>query len=223
MFTSHNEEDIHHLKSLFGLEELEDNRDFAATIAFPLGGPLSYPGGTWQELNWKPDYGSDDIWNFCSNITNAEAPENIASIDYDLAKYTNGDPWIGLGNYANYVKKFLVPTCDGVSIKACFGTQDETVWADTSNQGGRSYLYTLCVEGGGYQAAPLDGPTVLSRIVQADYTQVPPQSCHPYQLKYANQMAAMVHVVVSRRKTQPYPFSTGYTPVEQVRRSKCRC
>jgi hypothetical protein len=31
---------IHQMKSYFGLEDLEDNRDFAMTIAFPLGGPM---------------------------------------------------------------------------------------------------------------------------------------------------------------------------------------
>lgn len=100
--------------------------------------------GTWQELNWNPSYSSDDFWNFCSNVTNMDAPEAITEVDYALANYTGGEPWTNLGNYANYIKTALIPLCDGAPIDstACAGTQNQTYWADISNGGGRSYLYT---------------------------------------------------------------------------------
>lgn len=164
---------VREMKAIFGLEALENDGDFAMTIAFPLGGPMFYPTNTWQELNWNPEYNSEDFWNFCSNITNLDAPENITRIDYSLAQHTNGEPWTNLGNYANYIKKHIIPLCDGAAIDstACFGTQNESYWAETSNSGSRTYLYSTCTESGIYQAARPCGPSLISRALQVPYTQ----------------------------------------------------
>lgn len=99
---------------------LKDITDYKRALA------MNYPTNTWQELNWYPAYGSNDFFDFCSNVTNTKAPENVTSIDYALADYTNGEPWTNLGNYANYVKEVLVPLCaDGdINNSACFGTQN---------------------------------------------------------------------------------------------------
>lgn len=117
---------INQFKSFFGLESLSDNRDFAMTIAFPLGGPMNYPTNTWQELNWNTSYGSYDFWNFCTNVTNLNAPDNITAIDTALADRTNGQPWTNLGNYANYVKEVVLGYCESgdYNSTSCFGTQD---------------------------------------------------------------------------------------------------
>lgn len=40
---------IQQLKEIFGLGALTDIRDFAQTIGWPLGGPLTYPTNTWYE------------------------------------------------------------------------------------------------------------------------------------------------------------------------------
>ncbi|KAI9743707.1 MAG: hypothetical protein M1818_003023 [Claussenomyces sp. TS43310] len=130
---THNEAAIKELKIIFGLEALSDNRDFAQTIAFPLGGPMNYPTNTWQELNWAPGFGSDDFWHFCSNVSNIDSPEDITSADYTLAKYTNGEPWTNLGNYAHYVKQVVVPLCESGELdsSACFGTQNVTPQLET--------------------------------------------------------------------------------------------
>lgn len=164
------------MKSLFGLEALKDNRDFARTIAFPLGGPVFYPTNTWQELNWYPDYSSNDIWYFCHNITNADSPPNVTQLDYALAPYTNGESWTNLGNYANYIKNYIVPMCPDPSLidtttTGCFSTQNQSYWADTTNNNNRAYIYSSCTEAGIYQVARATGPTLLSRVVKLDYTQ----------------------------------------------------
>lgn len=90
---------------------------------------MNYPTGTWQELNWFPAYSSDDFWNFCSNVTNSNAPENITAVDKKLAKYTHGEAWTNLGNYANYIKEVIVPLCPSGDIDntSCFGTQNGLV------------------------------------------------------------------------------------------------
>ena len=170
-----NREAVNTFKSLFGLSSVTDDRDFAQTIAFPIGGPMNYPTSTWQELGWDPSFGSDDFWNFCNNVTNLYAPENITANDYILSNYTNGEPWTNLGNYANYVSKYVTdvycPSPDLLNTPTCFGTQNQTYYADTTNSATRSYLYSSCTESGTYQAAPETGPSLLSRVVKADYTQ----------------------------------------------------
>ncbi|QDS74972.1 hypothetical protein FKW77_005077 [Venturia effusa] len=189
---SKNKAAIQEFKNFFGLGELTDVRDFAQTIAFPLGGPLFYPTRSWQELDWFPKFLTEDFWLFCKNVTNPDAPANIKQVDYALSRYTNGKPWTNLGNYANYIQKYIVPTCDGAPIdsSACFSTQNgkppyqifqhrytlkicisETHYAETTNNGDRSYLYQTCTEMGWYQVAPKSGPALISKVLQVDYTQ----------------------------------------------------
>ncbi|KAI4247810.1 MAG: hypothetical protein LQ352_006090 [Teloschistes flavicans] len=173
LVSSNNLKGISDFKAVFGLEALKDNRDFAMTIAFPIGGPMNYPTNTWQELNWNSSYGSQDFFHFCSNVTNLDAPANITAVDTLLSNYSDGQPWTNLGNYAHYVKQTLLPLCDGVPIDstACFGTQNQTFYADTTNSAARSYLYSTCTEQGAYQVAPASGPSLISRVLQVDYTQ----------------------------------------------------
>jgi hypothetical protein len=172
---------VQQFKEIFGLGALEDIRDFAMTIAFPIGGPMNYPTNTWQEIIWSPTAGSPDFFNFCNNVTNADAPANITAVDYALANYTHGKPWFNLGNYANYVKQTLLPLCPSGDYNnvQCFGTQNQTFYADPSNGDARSYLYSACTEQGTYQTARKTGPSLISRVLQVDYTQqyVHPSSC----------------------------------------------
>ena len=119
---------IQMFKEIFGLGSLSDNRDFAMTIAFPLGGPMNYPTNTWQELSWlnlTTAPGSHDFWNFCGNVTNLNAPANITAVDSILANRTGGQPWTNLGNYANYVQQVVNPICTSgdYNSSSCFGTQ----------------------------------------------------------------------------------------------------
>ncbi len=120
---------------------------------------MNYPTNTWQELNWYPAYSGNDFFNFCSNVTNANAPADVTAIDAILASYTNGESWRNLGNYATYFKNNLLPFCPSGDYDSpnCFGTQNgmsafalhnfadkhpASYRADTHNRGGRSYLYT---------------------------------------------------------------------------------
>ena len=169
---------IQQLKDIFGLGTLSDIRDFAMTIAFPLGGPMNYPTNTWQELNWYPVYDHIDFFNFCNNVTNMNAPANITAVDTALSNYTNGEPWTGLGGYADYVKNVVVPLCPSEDLidtttPGCFSTQNETYYAITDNSALRSYLYTTCTEQGAYQTAPYDAdtPSLVSRVLDVGYTQ----------------------------------------------------
>ncbi|KAI2612986.1 peptidase S28 [Hypoxylon fragiforme] len=174
LLVSRNEtEAIEEFKALFGLEVLEDHRDFAAAIADPIGNPGFYHSNTWQELNWDDTYGSRDFFYFCGNVSDIDAPEEISQADYVLANYTGGEPWVGLGSYANYVKKFTLPLCPSGDYNSndCWGTQNASAWANIENTSTRSYLYTSCVEQGAYIAAPQTGPALLSRVIDTSYEQ----------------------------------------------------
>jgi hypothetical protein len=134
---------------------------------------MNYPTATWQELNWNPAYSYPDFFDFCSNVTDFNSPSNITAIDYVLANYTKGEPWINLGNYATYFKKNFLPLCPSGDFDStsCFGTQSQSFWANTANSDGRSYLYTTCTELGAYQAAPASGPSLIMNVLQPSYTQ----------------------------------------------------
>jgi hypothetical protein len=105
---------IKQFKALFGLEVLTDHRDFASAIVDPIGNPGTYFSNTWQELNWNSTYGSRDFFNFCGNVTDIDAPDEIAKVDYVMSNYTKGEPWIGLGGYA-----VSVVAASNVVLQAC--------------------------------------------------------------------------------------------------------
>ncbi|KAH8666347.1 extracelular serine carboxypeptidase-like protein [Xylariales sp. PMI_506] len=175
LVSSGNRGAVDQFKALFGLESLTDDRDFAQAIADPIGNPGSYPTATWQELNWFPAYGFNDFFEFCGNVSAVSPAPAVAAIDYALANYTNGEPWIGLGGYATYVRDYMLPqACPGgdYNSNACFGTQNASWWANVANSADRSYLYTSCTEQGAYIDAPAPGgPTLLSRVIDTSYEQ----------------------------------------------------
>jgi hypothetical protein len=165
---------VQELKEIFGLSALQDIRDFAQTIAFPIGGPLFYPSSTWQELNWNPEYAQRDFFDFCRNVTDIDAPSNTTDADFTLSKYTGGSRWKNLGNYVAYIKRVVLPLCDSGDYNSptCFGTQHPDYWANVTTRTRRSYLYTTCTEMGFYQAAyPWGEKSLISRVINANYTQ----------------------------------------------------
>ncbi|KUI56518.1 putative serine protease EDA2 [Cytospora mali] len=166
-----NTEAVEELKGIFGLESLTDDRDFAKTIAYPVGGPFDYPTDTWQELSWTDQ--NTQFWQFCGNVTDIDAPENITAVDEQMAKYTDGEAWENLGNYANYVKEVILPTCPSGDYASgdCFGQGNATFWTEEIDDGTRAYLYTSCTEMGLFQAAPKQGKSLLSRVMTGNYTQ----------------------------------------------------
>lgn len=173
LVTAGNRAAVDQFKAIFGFESLTDDRDFATAIANPIGNPGFYLANTWQELNWNPAYGANDFFEFCGNITNVDAPAEITQVDYTFANYTNGQPWTGLGGYADYIQKYLIPNCASGDLNSndCWGTQNASWWADVSNTGTRSYMYTSCAEQGAYIDSPTTGPTLLSRVINTAYEQ----------------------------------------------------
>ncbi|KAI1267834.1 extracelular serine carboxypeptidase-like protein [Xylariaceae sp. FL1019] len=172
LIAANNSAAIVQLKTIFGLESLTDHRDFATAITNPIGNPGSYLVDTWQELNWNSTYGARDFFWFCGNITDIDAPREVTDADYALSNYTKGEPWVGLGGWGNYMKKYVLPVaCPSGDYNSfdCWGTQHPEAWADVTKS--RSYLWTSCAEQGLYIDAPKEGPSLISRVVDTSYEQ----------------------------------------------------
>lgn len=93
-----------------------------------------------------------------------------------LSNYTNGQNWTGLGGWADYLKNVVVSMCpseDLIDTTECFSTQNETYYADPTNSGDRSYLWSTCTEAGAYQVAPWDPeqPSLVLHTLVPSYTQ----------------------------------------------------
>jgi len=76
---------INTFKAVFSLESLTNDRDFAVTIAFPIGGPMNYP---------------------TKNLARTRLG-HITTIDTALSQYTG--PMPGLGSHAIYVRNVVNP------------------------------------------------------------------------------------------------------------------
>lgn len=133
LVAANNSAAVAEVKAIFGLESLTDDRDFAKTIAYPIGGPFDYPTETWQELIWTDQQAQ--FWEFCTAVTDLDAPDNITTVDTQLAKYSNGTAWTNLGNYANYIKEVILPTCPSGNYAGgeCFGAGNGTFFRPTSS------------------------------------------------------------------------------------------
>jgi hypothetical protein len=112
------------------------------------GNPVSYDANSYQEIVWNPEFGSQDFFDFCRNVTNVNPPANVAQVDWQLANYTDNQPWVNLGNYAAYIKRVILPVCTSGAYNSfdCFGTQHPKQWASTNNTELRSYFYNSCIE-----------------------------------------------------------------------------
>ncbi|WWC91094.1 uncharacterized protein L201_006035 [Kwoniella dendrophila CBS 6074] len=148
-----------HLKSLFGLEELPSNEDFADVIS----GPLGY----WQAKNWDPKVGSTEFYHFCDTLTAGKAGSNIGLISIPAS----------IVNYGKYIKENVVIRCPrsegkpASDIEECFGTsQDSKFRATDLEQTWRLWIFQVCTQWGYFMPAPLEGPSIISNKLTLGYT-----------------------------------------------------
>ncbi|GAA6019817.1 hypothetical protein JCM11491_000282 [Sporobolomyces phaffii] len=152
------------LKSYFGLPNVTSDVDFANALTLPLG--------SWQARNWDPKVGSKTFHRFCEALT----ANSTSSLDLDLdflPKWPSNPrkQLAAFSNYATYVKEHIASRCpEGVAQDDCFGTDlyegdgiEEAPW--------KSWAYQFCTEWGYFiGAAPKGHPTIVSRLITADYT-----------------------------------------------------
>jgi len=163
------------IKSLFGLRELKDDRDFVSV--------LHSARGSWQSKNWDPAVGSTRWDDFCDALvgkSNNESliTEDIAALESDghelLESLKVEAVDFTIFNYARYVRKHVVSRCpDGWTVEECFGSNDPELYLDSSlNSTWRAWTYQVCTEWGYFQIASPnpDHPSIISRLIDLDYT-----------------------------------------------------
>ncbi|KAK8843963.1 hypothetical protein IAR55_006755 [Kwoniella newhampshirensis] len=140
------------LKSLFGLEQLEDNTDFADVLVTPTG--------YWQAKNWDPAVGSTEFYNFCDTLTAGGSDGHLGLLKIPAE----------IVNYGKYIKERVVSRCPrsegspASDIEDCFGTQDDSKYRQTDlSETWRLWQFQVCTQWGYFQTATTDGPSILSK------------------------------------------------------------
>ena len=140
------------LRSLFGLGDLSDDTDFVDVVQSPLG--------FWQAQNWDPDFGSDGFTQFCDALAQDSIPIK--------SRFTR-IPAVVV-NYAKFVRENIVAQCPR-SVEECFGTQNDTAFQSTDlDQTWRLWEFQVCTQWGYFQSAPKDGPQIMSKRINLEYT-----------------------------------------------------
>ena len=158
----------HDLKAKFGLETVEHNDDFMAALE---NGPW-----LWQGNQFYQTTGFYEWCDYVENSVNASSSTVAGPNGVGLEKALQG--------YADWTKNVFVPGyCAGYGYEewqdtnstACFNTYNKSSpqFTDTSlsNTFDRQWVWMTCNEPFGYwqDGAPVDRPTIVSRLVTADY------------------------------------------------------
>ncbi|OTB00961.1 hypothetical protein M426DRAFT_266744 [Hypoxylon sp. CI-4A] len=171
VFTYGTQEEQADLKELFGLQDLAHLDDAASTISSPIW--------SWQGIQFVSGYSS--FFQMCDAI------EGVTSNSTTWSNSTNG---IGvkkaLPNFAKWFKSQYLPKyCSGYGYEewadpdsvACFDTYNAASPMFTDHSGsnsfGRTWEWMVCNEPLFYYqtGAPINRPTVFSRLVNAEYYQ----------------------------------------------------
>ncbi|KAI0800449.1 peptidase S28 [Fomes fomentarius] len=153
-----NTADINNLKTMFGLQGLAHNDDFAAAFQQNLF--------SWQSLDLDRGAGGD-FFKFCDALevkNGVTAPATGWGLDHALQAW---------GNY--WKSTFYTDICGSDDNETCLGTYDATnpFWIiDYLPNPGRSWDWLLCNEFGfNFAGAPQGHPTITSRLVTAAWTE----------------------------------------------------
>ncbi|KAI0740521.1 peptidase S28 [Earliella scabrosa] len=155
---SNNTADIKNLKTMFGLQGLAHNDDFAAALQQNLF--------SWQSLQLDSGPGGD-FYKFCDALelkNGQSAPASGWGLDHALQAW------------ASYWKSgYYRDICGSDDNETCLGTYDATnpFWSvEYVPNPGRSWQWMLCNEFGfNFDGAPRSRPTIASRLVTAAWSE----------------------------------------------------
>lgn len=136
------------LKTLFGLQDIQYDNDFANAIAQGIAG--------WQSLNWDPAVSSPGFFQYCDALSNKSVTYPTTNslkpqIQHVLqvAGYgAKSNLTTVLQNYVGYVNSTIVQPCisGGQTTDECYTTHNATFFQqdglDTFNA--RSWPYQYC-------------------------------------------------------------------------------
>ncbi|KAH9925851.1 peptidase S28 [Epithele typhae] len=150
--------DVLALKKTFGLDGLAHNDDFAAALQQPLY--------SWQSL--QPDSGPGQaFYKFCDALevkNGVGAPAEGWGLDYALATW---------GAY--WVNTYFAQICGHDDDETCLGTYDTSsiFWTeDYTPNAARSWDWLTCTQFGfDFTGAPINQPTIASRVVTPAWTE----------------------------------------------------
>ena len=134
----------HALKSLFGLPELRDDRDFVNALTIPLG--------YWQQQQWTEPV--NHMLGFCDSLTAGIRTDEASAVSLSKAVH----------NYANYMTANITNRADG------FSTSSARLHKYDLSQTWRLWLFQVCTEWGYHMPAPpATIPSIISRLLTLEY------------------------------------------------------
>ena len=171
-----NTANIQTLKSVFGLGNITDNRDFANQLTGVYG---------WQSTNWDPEINSPSFYNYCRNVTQSfdQAEPATESLRPTVAGLVSA---AGYGNDTlvqnitlnaiSWVNKTVLPGWrrSNYSQDRYFTILNETAlqqYTALEDYGATSWSYQVCTEWGYIQTGntPADIKPLISRTLDLEY------------------------------------------------------
>ncbi|KAL5119386.1 hypothetical protein ACEQ8H_002655 [Pleosporales sp. CAS-2024a] len=168
---SNNTAKVQPLKSVFGLGNITDNRDFALQITGVFG---------LQSTNWDPEKNSASFFNYCNNITAVPTAESLRPAVADIVSAAGyGDDGLAQNvtlNAIQWINSTTLPSYRSSNL-----TQDRyyTILNATDFQGltslhdfeAVSWNYQICTEWGFIQtgSTPKDIMPLISRTLDIEY------------------------------------------------------
>ncbi|GAB1739785.1 hypothetical protein NU219Hw_g4722t1 [Hortaea werneckii] len=170
VLTNGSENEIHDLKTMFGLQNVTHNDDFMAALE---NGPW-----LWQGNQFYTGYSGFFQWcDYIENMINATdttirpGPEGVG-LEKALAGYAE---WTKSVLLPGYCEDYGYDVFNGSLNTYCFDTYDPTspIFTDTTlaNEANRQWQWMLCNEPFGYwqDGAPRDRPSIVSRLFTPEY------------------------------------------------------
>ncbi|KAH8835052.1 peptidase S28 [Flagelloscypha sp. PMI_526] len=157
------------IKSLFGLEKLSHNDDFASILETPLG--------AWQAKVWDPAVGSKVFDEFCAELRGpymlASYPYGHSSREVELEESGSVKLDLAVFHYAKWIRKHIVSLCPKeLGIEKCFGTYDDEQYTGTNlDQDWRLWQFQVCTEWGYFIPPPPNPeyPRIISNQITLEY------------------------------------------------------
>ena len=166
------------LKTVFGLEDIVHDDDFANTLSFGIGG--------WQGRNWDPAVNDPTFEMYCSNITAtsvlyADTKNRTHEVKYLLeeAGYGHSDLLPHMLNYIGYIELTIIPAAAeaGETLNEYYTNYNSTFYAlDSIAEGSwRSWPYQYCSQWGYLQTGsgvPKNQLPLISRTLTLEYESI---------------------------------------------------
>ncbi|KAI5357330.1 putative peptidase S28, alpha/Beta hydrolase [Septoria linicola] len=167
ILTTGSADEQHALKAKFGMQDVEHNDDFMAALE---NGPWLWQGNQF--------YTNTGFFTWCDYIENAvNATTNIPGEDgVGVEKALEGyAKWWKEEELPDFCSAYGYPEFNSTNNTLCFDTYNATspLYTDTtlSNVVDRQWVWMTCNEPFGYwqDGAPAGRPSIVSRLVDADY------------------------------------------------------